>query len=186
MEITPVRTDKRRLFARWFHPPPDHLRRGLRLPRLRQLANLAPLLVGAVGHRRMGPEHRAVARLVPVRLRRRMQLPQPLNIHTMKTLLATLAALVLGTARHNGQDARNHDRRYSQRQRTDSRNGHRRRAGTTCLQAKQEAKKGSVAVTLTASRPTQAEVSLFHDEDGDYQMKTGDRGPAGGLCRQEV
>ena len=70
-------------FRALVHPPPDHLRRDLRLSRLRQLANLAPLLVGAVGHRRMGAEHRPVARLVSVRLRRRMQLPQPLKNETM-------------------------------------------------------------------------------------------------------
>lgn len=30
-----------------------------------------------------------------------------------------------------------------------------------------------------------AEVSLFHDEDGDYRMKTGDRGPLEGFARKK-
>ena len=40
------------------------------------------------------------------------------------------------------------------------------------------AKRGEVVVTLEGIDAETAEVSLLHDEDGDYKMKTGERGPA--------
>ena len=42
------------------------------------------------------------------------------------------------------------------------------------------AKRGEVVVTREGSDAETAEVSLLHDEDGDYKMKTGERGPAEG------
>lgn len=50
---------------------------------------------------------------------------------------------------------------------------------------KADAKKGSVTVTLTGLEADAAEVSLFHDEDGDYQMKMGDRGPLEGYAAKK-
>lgn len=47
------------------------------------------------------------------------------------------------------------------------------------------AKTGKVAVTLEGIDAETAEVSLFHDEDGDYKMKTGERGPAEGYATQK-
>ena len=42
------------------------------------------------------------------------------------------------------------------------------------------AKAGKVVVTLEGIEADAAELSLFHDEDGDYKLKMGDRGPAEG------
>lgn len=47
------------------------------------------------------------------------------------------------------------------------------------------AKTGKVAVTLEGIDAETAEVSLFHDEDGDYKMKMGERGPAEGYATQK-
>ena len=46
------------------------------------------------------------------------------------------------------------------------------------------AKRGEVVVTLEDIDAETAEVSLLHDEDGDYKMKTGERGRR--LCREKV
>lgn len=40
-----------------------------------------------------------------------------------------------------------------------------------------EAKKGSVVVTLRGLDGERADIRVFHDEDGDYRMKTGENGP---------
>lgn len=40
----------------------------------------------------------------------------------------------------------------------------------------------AVVVTLTGIDAATAEVSLFHDEDGDYKMKMGDQGPQEGYA----
>lgn len=53
------------------------------------------------------------------------------------------------------------------------------------LYGKADARKGSVTVTLTDLDADSAEVSLFHDEDGDYQMKMGDRGPVEGYAAKK-
>lgn len=50
---------------------------------------------------------------------------------------------------------------------------------------KAAAKAGKVVVTLEGIDADAAEVSLFHDEDGDYQMKTGDRGPVEGYATKK-
>ena len=47
------------------------------------------------------------------------------------------------------------------------------------------AKTGKVAVTLEGIDAETAEVSLLHDEDGDYKMKMGERGPAEGYATQK-
>ena len=47
------------------------------------------------------------------------------------------------------------------------------------------AKTGKVAVTLEGIDGETAEVSLLHDEDGDYKMKMGERGPAEGYATQK-
>lgn len=47
------------------------------------------------------------------------------------------------------------------------------------------AKRGEVVVTLEGIDADAAEVSLLHDEDGDYKMKTGERGRRR-LCREKV
>ena len=47
------------------------------------------------------------------------------------------------------------------------------------------AKRGEVVVTLKGIDAETAEVSLLHDEDGDYQMKTGDRGPLEGYAARK-
>lgn len=51
--------------------------------------------------------------------------------------------------------------------------------------AKAPAKKGLVTVTLAGLAADAAEVSLFHDEDGDYRMKQGDRGPVEGYAARK-
>ncbi len=43
-----------------------------------------------------------------------------------------------------------------------------------------------VVITLRGIDAAAAEVSLFHDEDGDYKMKMGDRGPAEGYAAKRV
>lgn len=53
------------------------------------------------------------------------------------------------------------------------------------LYAMAPAKAGSVVVTLKELDADAAEVSLFHDEDGDYQMKMGDRGPVEGYATKK-
>ena len=47
------------------------------------------------------------------------------------------------------------------------------------------AKRGEVVVTLEDIDAETAEVSLLHDEDGDYKMKTGERGPAEGYAAKK-
>lgn len=47
------------------------------------------------------------------------------------------------------------------------------------------AKTGKVAVTLEGIDADAAEISLFHDEDGDYKMKMGERGPAEGYATKK-
>lgn len=44
------------------------------------------------------------------------------------------------------------------------------------------ARTGKVVVTLEGLDADAAEISLFHDEDGDYKMKMGRRGPAEGYA----
>lgn len=53
------------------------------------------------------------------------------------------------------------------------------------LYGKADARKRSVTVTLTDLDADSVEVSLFHDEDGDYQMKMGDRGPVEGYAAKK-
>lgn len=51
------------------------------------------------------------------------------------------------------------------------------------IYGKADAKEGCVVVTVELpDEVTEAEVSLFHDEDGDYQMAMGDRGPEEGYA----
>lgn len=47
------------------------------------------------------------------------------------------------------------------------------------------AKTGKVAVTLEGIDADVTEVSLFHDEDGDYKMKMGERGPVEGYATRK-
>ena len=47
------------------------------------------------------------------------------------------------------------------------------------------AKRGEVVVTLEGIDAETAEVSLLHDEAGDYKMKTGERGPAEGYAAKK-
>ena len=47
------------------------------------------------------------------------------------------------------------------------------------------AKRDEVVVTLEGIDAETAEVSLLHDEDGDYKMKTGERGPAEGYAAKK-
>ena len=51
--------------------------------------------------------------------------------------------------------------------------------------AESPAKRGEVVVTLEGIDAETAEVSLLHDEDGDYKMKTGERGPAEGYAAKK-
>ncbi|WP_295937121.1 DUF2141 domain-containing protein [uncultured Alistipes sp.] len=51
--------------------------------------------------------------------------------------------------------------------------------------SKAEAKAGKIVVRLEGIDAEVAEVSLFHDEDGDYKMKMGDRGPAEGYATKK-
>lgn len=47
------------------------------------------------------------------------------------------------------------------------------------------ARTGQVVVTLEGIDADAAEISLFHDEDGDYKMKMGQRGPAEGYAAKK-
>lgn len=47
-----------------------------------------------------------------------------------------------------------------------------------------EAQEGAVVLTLEIPGDT-AEVSLFHDENGDYKMAMGDRGPTEGYAAKK-
>ena len=47
------------------------------------------------------------------------------------------------------------------------------------------AKAGKVVVTLEGIDADAAEISLFHDEDGDYKMKMGERGPVEGYATKK-
>ena len=47
------------------------------------------------------------------------------------------------------------------------------------------AKRGEVVVTLEGNDADAAEDSLLHDEDGDYKMKMGERGPAEGYAAKK-
>ena len=47
------------------------------------------------------------------------------------------------------------------------------------------AKRGEIVVTLEGIDAETAEVSLLHDEDGDYKMKTDERGPAEGYAAKK-
>ena len=53
----------------------------------------------------------------------------------------------------------------------------------TCMSP---AKRGEVVATLEGIDAETAEVSLLHDEDGDYKMKTGERGPAEGYAAKSA
>ena len=53
------------------------------------------------------------------------------------------------------------------------------------IYGKADAKKDSVVVTLTGLEADTVEVSLFHDEDGDFKMKTGGRGPQEGYAARK-
>lgn len=58
------------------------------------------------------------------------------------------------------------------------------RAGTA-VYGMAAAKAGKVIVTLEGIEADTAEISLFHDEDGDYKLKMGDRGPAEGYATRK-
>ena len=102
----------------------------------------------------------------------------------MKTLLVMLAALALGSAAATAktleitvEDVR-------------SDKGQILVMGAAAGQeqpiyGKADAKKGSVVVTLTGLEADTVEVSLFHDEDGDFKMKTGSRGPQEGYAARK-
>lgn len=51
--------------------------------------------------------------------------------------------------------------------------------------ARAEAREGSVTIPVEGIDADRAEISLFHDEDGDYQMKMGDRGPVEGYATKK-
>lgn len=102
----------------------------------------------------------------------------------MKTLLAMLAALALGSAAATAKtlEITVEDIRSDK--------------GLILVMAaatgqeqpvygKADAKKGSVVVTLTSLEADTIEVSLFHDEDGDFKMKTGSRGPQEGYAARK-
>lgn len=102
----------------------------------------------------------------------------------MKTLLAMLAALALGSAAATAKtlEITVEDIRSDK--------------GLILVMAaaagqeqpvygKADAKKGSVVVTLTSLEADTVEVSLFHDEDGDFKMKTGSRGPQEGYAARK-
>jgi uncharacterized protein (DUF2141 family) len=50
------------------------------------------------------------------------------------------------------------------------------------VQAAVPAAEGEVAVTLEGVEGESAEISLFHDENGNYQLEMGDRGPTEGYA----
>lgn len=99
----------------------------------------------------------------------------------MKTIIATLAALTLGLSAAQAKTLEI------------TVDGIRNDRGNILVMAQaagQEkpvygmaaARKGAVTVTLAGIDAASVEVSLFHDEDGDYRMKTGDRGPLEGYA----
>lgn len=99
----------------------------------------------------------------------------------MKTLLAMLAALALGSAAATAKtlEITVEDVRSDKGQILvmAAAAGQERP-----IYGKADAKKGSVVVTLTGLEADTVEVSLFHDEDGDFKMKTGSRGPQEGYA----
>lgn len=102
----------------------------------------------------------------------------------MKTLFVTLAALTLGTAAATAktleitvEDIRS-DKGLILVMATVA-------GQQQPVYGKADAKKGSVVVTLEGLEADAAEVSLFHDEDGDFQMKMGDRGPLEGYAAKK-
>lgn len=102
----------------------------------------------------------------------------------MKTLLAMLAALALGSAAATAKtlEITVEDIRSDK--------GQILVMGAAAGQeqpiyGKADAKKGSVVVTLTGLEADTVEVSLFHDEDGDFKMKTGSRGPQEGYAARK-
>lgn len=102
----------------------------------------------------------------------------------MKTLLATLAALVLGSAAATAKtlEITVEDVRSDKGQILVMASV----AGQEQpVYGKADAKKGSVVVTLTGLEADTVEVSLFHDEDGDFKMKTGSRGPQEGYAARK-
>ena len=102
----------------------------------------------------------------------------------MKTLFATLAALVLGTAAATAKtlEITVEDVRSDKGQILVMASV----AGQEQpVYGKADAKKGSVVVTLTGLEADAVEVSLFHDEDGDFKMKMGDRGPLEGYAAKK-
>lgn len=102
----------------------------------------------------------------------------------MKTLLAMLAALALGSAAATAktleitvEDVRNDKGQILVMAAA---------AGQERpICGKADAKKDSVVVTLTGLEADTVEVSLFHDEDGDFKMKTGSRGPQEGYAARK-
>lgn len=48
-----------------------------------------------------------------------------------------------------------------------------------------QAKTGSVTVTLVGLEADAADVSLFHDENGDFKMDMGERGPTEGYATRK-
>lgn len=102
----------------------------------------------------------------------------------MKTLLVTLAALVLGTAAATAKtlEITVEDVRSDKGQILVMASV----AGQEQpVYGKADAKKGSVVVTLTGLEADAVELSLFHDEDGDFKMKMGDRGPLEGYAAKK-
>ena len=102
----------------------------------------------------------------------------------MKTLLAMLAALALGSAAATAKtlEITVEDVRSDKGQILvmAAAAGQERP-----IYGKADAKKGSVVVTLTGLEADTVEVSLFHDEDGDFKMKTGSRGPQEGYAARK-
>ncbi len=102
----------------------------------------------------------------------------------MKTLLAMLAALALGSAAATAKtlEITVEDVRSDKGQILvmAAAAGQERP-----IYGKADAKKGSVVVTLTGLEADTIEVSLFHDEDGDFKMKTGSRGPQEGYAARK-
>lgn len=102
----------------------------------------------------------------------------------MKTLLAMLAALALGSAAATAKtlEITVEDLRSDKGQILVMAAA----AGQEQpVHGKADAKKGSVVVTLTGLEADTVEVSLFHDEDGDFKMKTGSRGPQEGYAARK-
>lgn len=102
----------------------------------------------------------------------------------MKTLLAMLAALALGSAAATAKtlEITVEDVRSDKGQILVMAAA----AGQEQpVYGKADTKKGSVVVTLTGLEADTVEVSLFHDEDGDFKMKTGSRGPQEGYAARK-